>query len=71
MKYYKVKVIKSTFPNQYHVICTNNNVTHSAWTTCDECNPVIEDDVICQRCGEHSEMREETGTECCGAGSRF
>lgn len=38
---------------------------------CDECNPVIEDDVICQRCGEHSEMREETGTECCGAGSRF
>lgn len=43
MKYYKVKVIKSTFPNQYHVICTNNNVTHSAWTTCDEAMTVMRD----------------------------
>jgi len=38
---------------------------------CDECNPVTEEDVICARCKEHSEMREQTGTDCCGAGSYF
>jgi hypothetical protein len=38
---------------------------------CDECNPVTEVDVICAACGDHAEMRQETGTECCNAGSRF
>lgn len=27
MKYYKVKVIKQTAPNSYHVICTEKNIT--------------------------------------------
>jgi hypothetical protein len=38
---------------------------------CNDCNPVTEEDVICSECGEHSEMREQTGTECCNGGSRF
>jgi hypothetical protein len=38
---------------------------------CDVCDPIEEEDVICGRCGEHAELREQTGTNCCGAGSMF
>jgi hypothetical protein len=38
---------------------------------CDACNPVIDADVICDDCGEHTTLRQETGTECCNDQARF
>lgn len=35
---------------------------------CDECNPIVDDDSgICSACKEHTEFRDNTGSECCGA----
>jgi hypothetical protein len=49
--------------------CNDDNQCEE--TECDTCNRVIENDVICRACGEHSELREHTGTDCCGSVSRF
>jgi hypothetical protein len=38
---------------------------------CDLCDPIVEPDVICAGCGEHAELREESGTSCCGSVARF
>lgn len=38
---------------------------------CGSCNYVTEEDVICNACGEHSELRVSTGTDCCNAKGRF
>ena len=38
---------------------------------CDQCDPITSEDVICSKCSEHAQLRENTGTECCGGRSRF
>ena len=38
---------------------------------CETCNPITDEDVICSKCSEHAQLRENTGTECCGGRSRF
>jgi hypothetical protein len=43
MKYYKIRVIRFTAPNAYHVTCTNDNITHSMWPSYEEALKVMRD----------------------------
>jgi hypothetical protein len=43
MIYYKVKVIKGTEPNAYHIVNTTTNVTHSMWRSLEDASTVMRD----------------------------